>query len=174
MFSIITRIILDNVEFDTAAGCWLWSAAFSPKGYGRLSIMGQPVFAHRLSYENFVGPTDELSVLHKCHVRCCVNPDHLYLGVNRDNVDDRLRRFGCDPSRRRDIISLAPKRKYKAREVRGRTSPRHGIQHVLQPDQVRAIRRSAKSGVDLAKEFGVSTASISKIRNRRLWSTLPD
>ncbi|RIK36052.1 MAG: HNH endonuclease [Chloroflexi bacterium] len=75
----------EKVDID-ANGCWLWKGSISPEGYGRLSINNYPVYAHRWSYEHFVGPIPEGLVLdHLCRVRNCVNPYHLEIVTTREN-----------------------------------------------------------------------------------------
>lgn len=67
-------------------GCWLWTKSLS-EGYGRLGVNGKIVYAHRFSYELFVGEIPEGFIIdHKCGVRCCVNPDHLEVVTNRENI----------------------------------------------------------------------------------------
>jgi hypothetical protein len=72
-------------------GCWMWTGARKPEGYGVSSFVGRITSAHRLSYEIFFGPT-KLCVLHKCDVPGCVNPSHLYAGTSRDNTRDFYQR----------------------------------------------------------------------------------
>ena len=71
--------------------CWLWTAFTKENGYGQFGrAKHDGVYAHRFSYELHVGPVPEgLCVLHKCDVRSCVRPDHLFLGTERDNAHDR-------------------------------------------------------------------------------------
>lgn len=58
--------------------CWVWCARLNRNGYGRLSVGGRELMAHRLSYEAHVGPIpDGLLLDHLCRVRQCVNPAHL-------------------------------------------------------------------------------------------------
>ena len=67
-------------------GCWHWTGAIHPKtGYARFWAAGDR-FAHRWSYEHFVGPIpDGLVVDHLCRVRHCVNPDHMEPVTYREN-----------------------------------------------------------------------------------------
>ena len=78
------------------SGCWIWTAATSGKGYGKMMITdGQKEphleSAHHISWRLHRGGVPSgLHVLHRCDVRCCVNPDHLFVGTNLDNVRDRM------------------------------------------------------------------------------------
>ena len=70
-------------------GCWLWIPRERCSGYGRVNgLPGRPL-AHRVSYEIHSGPVPVgLFVLHKCDVRDCVNPKHLFVGTRSDNMKD--------------------------------------------------------------------------------------
>lgn len=67
--------------------CWLWTACKIRNGYGQLWAEGGAVYAHRFSYELFVGSIPEgLTLDHLCRVRHCVNPDHLEPVTNQENI----------------------------------------------------------------------------------------
>ena len=70
--------------------CWEWQGA-KIKGYGSVRINNVALYAHRVSWELFFGSIPEGKfVLHKCNNPACVNPYHLYLGDQYDNVHDSI------------------------------------------------------------------------------------
>lgn len=73
--------------------CILWDKSVSNTGYGQSWRSGKSVSAHRLAYEDANGPIPQgLSVLHRCDVKLCVNPEHLYLGTPKNNARDAVER----------------------------------------------------------------------------------
>ena len=91
---IPTRIKIDDND------CWIWQHEKTEKGYGIMYIYmpGHPKRgvrrkAHRISYEAFNGPIPEgLLVCHTCDVPSCVNPEHLFVGTPKDNMQDMMRK----------------------------------------------------------------------------------
>jgi HNH endonuclease len=71
----------------SAYGCWVWTGSLSPNGYARFSVANRPVYAHRWSYEHFVGPIPrKRQIDHLCRIRNCVNPAHLEAVTQRVNL----------------------------------------------------------------------------------------
>jgi hypothetical protein len=79
-------------------GCWLWTGAVGDSGYGQLLIAGRLVGAHRYSYAMVNGPIPgAMEVLHKCDTPPCVNPAHLFLGTQAENIQDMFNKGRARP-----------------------------------------------------------------------------
>lgn len=80
---------------EPMSGCWLWMASVNQSGYGNFWESDKCWKAHRFSYLIYKKEDPgNLYVLHKCDNPSCVNPDHLYLGTQSDNMKDRDSRTG--------------------------------------------------------------------------------
>ena len=130
---------------DPASGCWLWSRAKSPQGYGRLKC-GKTLRASRVSWtlRNGEIPTGML-VLHKCDVAACVNPDHLYLGDAAQNAADRVSR---------------------QRQARGERVGTSKISELV----ARAIFVDPRPSTDIAADYEISRSAVLKIKRRVTWA----
>lgn len=146
MMSVARRLEKHSMP-EPNTGCLLWTAVVNSGGYGHLKIAGRMVSAHRAAYEKAHGPIPTgLHVCHKCDVRSCINPEHLFLGTNADNIADMVA---------------------KARQ-RGAEGVRHW-KAKLNPDTVRDIRSATGPQIEIATRFGVGQQTVSRIRSGRIW-----
>lgn len=131
--------------------CWEWMGARTSYGYGAFytQSLGHPLsLAHRFSYEIHKGSTADGVVRHRCDNPRCVNPAHLELGTQADNVRDSVER---------------------GRNARGEVN---GHAKLTEP-QVREIKAALATGakhLDLAKRFTVTRSLITLIANRQRWA----
>lgn len=88
--------LYQQIEKDQETGCWNWVGSMFASGYGQFInklVSKHPTPAHKASWIINIGSVpDGLLVCHKCDNRRCVNPNHLYLGTNSDNMLDRSQR----------------------------------------------------------------------------------
>ncbi len=97
--SMLSRL-MDNIEIIPESGCWIWTGGTDGRGYGSIATTfgASPSKAHRESYEFFVGGIPEGMVLrHKCDIPCCINPNHLEPGSQKENVHDMVARGRMNP-----------------------------------------------------------------------------
>jgi len=136
-------------------GCWIWDLSQS-HGYGIVRIDGKMVGVHQYMLEQKIGRKLVVGEVtrHVCPDvpnRKCHNPSHLEIGLQRDNV--------------RDTVDAGRQSKGERHSTLLGTSK-------LTKEQILEIRsqRGVKSGKQLASEYGVSTAQISRIQLNQQWS----
>lgn len=149
-FSSLHDAIHGRYIVDHVSGCWLWGGGIGSTGYGVVCYRGKNMRAHRVSWviKNGIIP-NRLHVLHKCDVRNCINPSHLYLGDHQQNMKDM--------------------------KDRGRSNKLSGERHPLHKlteDEAIAIRSEPGFYSDIAKKYGVSKHTVNAIKQGRLWSYL--
>lgn len=143
---------------DKSSGCWIRVGKTDKGGYTHIKVNKRTRSAHRTAYELWVGKIPKgLMVCHSCDRPACINPDHLFLGTAKDNMDDRNK---------------------KGRQARGQN---HG-NAVLTQKLVEEIRSKYVPGVNpsnrgysaykLAKEYGVSYSTVNRLVNNKSYSIL--
>jgi len=142
---------LEKVQKAGDDECWTWTGAsykFTNRNYIQGHIRddnGKTTTPSRAAWVIFRGeiPTG-LHILHKCDNPLCVNPNHLFLGTNSDNIADRVRKGRS---------TLGEKDGYSK----------------LTRDQVISIQKTTGSAAPIAKEYGISTTHVCLIRRKGTW-----
>jgi hypothetical protein len=137
--------------------CILFTGCLNNRGYGQVRRKGKTFLAHRVAYTEHHGiPLSELRGLvirHRCDTPKCVNPDHLVIGTQKQNIGDAIERGRHVPP------------PHKTGENVGTS--------VLTETDVKEIKRLLRLGVYqrvIAERFGVSQVQISHIKLGKQWS----
>ncbi len=139
------------LAFGGAGSCWYWTGRLH-RGYG---VLSQVWSAHRFSYAFFRGQIPKgMSVLHRCDVKNCVNPEHLFLGTQAENVRDMTRKGrGRNGGLRGEQIANAKLTWAKV-------------------EKIRALRSQEKMTFKkIGDLFGVTDATISYVCRGKTWRT---
>jgi hypothetical protein len=136
------------------SACWLWTKSLVPTtGYGQVQYNKRRFATHRLAWMLAYGAIpDQMHVCHKCDVRACCNPSHLFVGTPADNQRD------CAQKKRKP----------------------HGVNHgrsVLDDDKVRQIRRLHADGHTMKAiglQFGIDNTTVKQVVSRRTWRHVAD
>lgn len=141
--------MVDFPRLDSA--CVLFDGCRQKNGYGKVTVRGRQLYAHRVAYEQAFGPIPRgLLVMHKCDNRLCINPKHLSLGTHADNSADMV---------------------LKGRQVtRPLVGDLNGMSK-LSDDQRRNIARDTRPDRVIAEEYGVARSTICGIKNNIRWNS---
>lgn len=140
--------------------CWLWTGYVRENGYANFRYKDSTWRAHRVSYDLFVGPIPKgKMVLHKCDVKECVRPEHLYIGDHARNM--------------RDVVE---RKRQWYHPPKGHLSGEKNPKAKLSNDDVEFIRTNyvryknfGMNSIALSKKYGVSPSTILRVVEYKNW-----
>lgn len=141
---------------DFLTGCWVWqgrSRSGSCRKYGRIKVDKKVVPAHRYSWELHNGQKipDGMIVMHKCDNPECVNPDHLMIGTHQQNMNDMV------------------KKGRQSKSIHERAKGERNGNSKLNASLAKAIYEDERSQRKIAKEFNITQAAVSLIKQKKTW-----
>lgn len=140
--------------------CWLWTAG-TVNGYGEFAYSRRNDRAHRFAWKITNGEIPGgLCVLHKCDVRLCVNPNHLFLGTREDNITDKVSK---NRQARGEILASGR---------RGELSGKAKLT-MAQVIEIRGLRTAGVLLRDIARQFNIGISTVRGIANRTRWQSVP-
>lgn len=139
------RLFWKKVNVLGENDCWIWTACLCG-GRGIFAVNGMPLFASRISYKMHTGADPgTMMVCHSCDNKACVNPKHLFLGTNADNM--------------RDMVF-----KNRSRKLSGDIHPATKLSNAQALDAMK-LRKIGLPYSSIAAKYGVSISCISRIAN---------
>ena len=146
----ITKLFWSKVTITDLFECWIWNASTDHCGYGMFTVDGKRKRTHRIAYEFSYGKIPEGKlVCHHCDTPACVNPLHLWLGTQQDNMTDMVSK------KRQSALKGENNGRSKLTETK-----------VL---AIRALHTQGMRQIDIAKQFDVAPSCIWRIVSRKQW-----
>lgn len=151
-----TRILQSSVQDEL--GCWIWKKSVGRNGYGKYALgRGKTIGAHRASYQAFNGEIPfGLDVCHRCDVRKCVNPQHLFVGTRSENIKD----------------AVAKDRWHRENRPRGQTKPAAKLKDADIPTILAALN-AGETKASLGRTYSVTPRTIALIKSGEGWKHIP-
>lgn len=104
-------------------GCWVWQRSKHKQGYGAAQFRGKYELGHRIAWKIYRGEIPKgMMVCHKCDITSCCNPEHLFLGTQKDNVSDAISKGKFEDrkqSKRRNKLNWEQVQEIKALKLQG-------------------------------------------------------
>ena len=156
-------------------GCWVWKKS-TKDVYPDIRRNGKNIRLHRYMWQLIHGSTNGLFVLHKCDNTKCCNPDHLFLGTQKDNVRDMFNKNRNHKRIWSENDRMLISKMFKGVKHSDERRLLHNIgennsNSKLTQSQVNEIKTSSKTVIQLSKEYNISRSAIYRIKRNESWVT---
>ena len=135
---LLSKVVCDG-------DCWIWQDAKCKDGYGKFQpVKGTTERAHRASWRIHNGAVPSgMLCLHRCDVRACVNPAHLFLGTQKDNIADMIKK--------------------------GRRGRPNAKINLAKATEIKQALASGVSGAVISRDLGITKAIVYSIKYGKTW-----
>jgi hypothetical protein len=147
MYSSVTKKRFFE-RFNESSSCWNWTGGKNDKGYGRLGNK----YAHRISWEIHNGKKipEGMFVCHHCDNPSCVNPSHLFIGTQKDNMRDMI-------NKNRQVI----------KDNKGVNNPMYGKSHSKETRKKQSDSKKGKYTGSSHPRASINESTVTEIRKMR-------
>lgn len=145
--------VFENTKVGGPDDCWLWLGAMDGESYGRIGIDGTSVKVHRVMYNIYFGEIGDYQINHKCDIRNCVNPHHLYKGSQSENIQEMWDRGRRDKE-----------------EMRGENNPKSKLTNEQAAEIKERLDNGEETHAEIAQDYPVTKSVIGNISAGLAWS----
>jgi len=146
----IAETLASRSVLNAETGCLEWTGYKTAWGYGQLRVKQKTLYAHRASYEAHTGTSAAGKfVCHRCDNPCCIEPTHLFLGTNEDNMKD------CASKNR-------TARQYGEKSGKAKLTDAKAL-------EIWTKRQNGFTNVALAIEYDIDATVVSRIASKKAW-----
>lgn len=150
----------EKVDIGSKNECWNWLGSKHRRGYGHFGAIKKVLYAHRVSWElHFGNIPDGVGVCHNCDNPSCVNPNHLFLGNQSDNITDAYKK---------GRINVLEGELWHSVHRESKSGESNGF-HKLTEEEVRIIKSRKYTSKKLSQMFGVTQGAIYHVLSGRNW-----